>query len=204
MWSRFMPLVSIALVASLILLARATTPLAVGTGLLAAALGLSVWGTWRRGTWRRRARLGGDGQLDSGPTTARTGIQALARAIDARDGRPPDHATRIQVYAAGLARAMELPAAEVEGIRLAALVRDIGKLAVPVHVLSRVEPLAPDELAAVKIHPAVSAELISGLDTAFPLSAVVRGHHERWDGMGDPDGLRGNRYPPGLANRGTD
>ena len=111
-----------------------------------------------------------------------------------------DHPTMphgYKVYAAGLARAMELPAAEVEGIRLAALVRDIGKLAVPVHVLSRVEPLAPDELAAVKIHPVVSAELISGLDTAFPLSAVVRGHHERWDGMGYPDGLRGTDIPLG-------
>ncbi len=192
MWSRFMPLIAIALLASLILLARATTPLAVGSGLLAAALGLGVWSAWRR-----HAPLGRDDQPDSGTTTARTGIEALARAIDARDGRPPDHATRMQVYAAGLALAMELPAAEIEGIRLAALVRDIGKLAVPVHVLSRVAPLAPDELAAVKIHPVVGAELVCGLDTAFPLSAVVRGHHERWDGTGYPDGLRGTGIPLG-------
>ena len=124
MWSRFTALVAIALLAGLILLARVTTPLAVGTGLLAAALALGAWGA----SWRH-ARVRDHGQPDAGTTTDRTGVEALARAIDARDGRPPDHATRMQVYAAGLARAMGLPAAEIEGVRLAALVRDIGKLA---------------------------------------------------------------------------
>ena len=192
-WSRFTPLVAIALLGSLIMLARLTTPVAVGAGLLAAALALGAWGVARRPT-----RLRGTGQPDSGDATDWAGIEALARAIDARDGRTPDHATRMQVYAAGLARAAGLAATDIEGVRLAALVRDVGMLAVPVHLLSRPEPLTTEEVATIRTHPVVGAELVRGLDDAFPLAAVVRGHHERWDGMGYPDGLLGTGIPLGA------
>ena len=157
-WSRFTPLIAIALLASLILLARLTTPVPVAAGLLAAALAL---GAWR--VTRQPARLQGTDQPEAGHATDRAGIEALARAIDARDGRTPNHATRMQVYAAGLARAAGLPATDIERIRLAALVRDVGKLAVPVHVLWRREPLTTEELAAIKTHPVVAAELVGGL-----------------------------------------
>jgi len=192
-WSRFTPLVAIALLASLVLLARLTTPGAVGAGLLAAGLALGAWRVVRQPT-----RLQRTGQPDSGDATDRAGIEALARAIDARDGRTPNHATRMQVYAAGLARAAGLPTTDIEGIRLAALVRDVGKLAVPVYLLSRPEPLTTEALATIRTHPAVGAELVRGLDDAFPLAAVVRGHHERWDGMGYPDGLLGTDIPLGA------
>ena len=192
-WSRFTPLIAIALLASLILLARLTTPVPVAAGLLAAAL---ARGAWR--VTRQPARLQGTDQPEAGHATDRAGIEALARAIDARDGRTPNHATRMQVYAAGLACAAGLPATDIERIRLAALVRDVGKLAVPVHVLWRREPLTTEELAAIKTHPVVAAELVGGLDDAFPLAAVVRSHHERWDGMGYPDGLRGTAIPLGA------
>ena len=193
-WSRFTPLVAIALLASLILLARLTTPVAVGAGLLAAVLALGAWSVARQPTPPRQRT----GQPDSGAATDRAGIEALARAIDARDGRTPEHATRMQVYAAGLARAAGLSATDIEGVRLAALVRDVGKLAVPVHLLSRPESLTTEEVATIRTHPVVGAELVGGLDDAFPLAAVVRGHHERWDGMGYPDGLLGTAIPLGA------
>ena len=192
-WSRFTPLVAIALLAGLILLAALTAPLAVGAGLLAAALALGAWSI----AWQP-ARLRRPDQPDSGDETGRAGIEALARAIDARDGRTPDHATRMQVHAAGLARAAGLPPTDIEGIRLAALVRDVGKLAVPVQILSRPEPLSTEDLAAIKTHPVVGGELVRCLDDAFPLAAVVRSHHERWDGMGYPDGLHGTDIPLGA------
>jgi diguanylate cyclase (GGDEF)-like protein len=192
-WSRFTPLVAVALLASLILLARVTAPVAVGAGLLAAALALGAWNI----AWQP-ARLRKPDPPDAGDATGRAGIEALARAIDARDGRMPDHATRMQVHAAALARAAGLPPTDVEGIRLAALVRDVGKLAVPVQVLARPEPLSSEELTAIKTHPVVGAELVRCLDDAFPLSAVVRSHHERWDGTGYPDGLRGTDIPLGA------
>ena len=169
-WSRFTPLVAVALLASLILLALLTAPVAVGAGLLAAALALGAWSI----AWQPTR----PDQPDSRDATGRAGIEALARAIDARDGRMPDHATRMQVHAAALARAAGLPPADIDGIRLAALVRDVGKLAVPVQILSRSEPLSTEELAAIKTHPIVGAELVRSLDDAFPLAAVVRSHHE--------------------------
>ena len=192
-WSRVTPLVAIALLAALILLARLTTPVAVGAGLLAAILALGAWSLARR-----PPRPAGAGPQHHGDVAARAGIEALARAIDARDGRMPDHATRMQVYASGLARAVGLCETEVEHIRLAALIRDVGTLAVPEHTLSCPEPLTAQELATVRTHPVTGGELVRGLDTTYPLSAVVRGHHERWDGMGYPDGLRGTDIPVGA------
>ena len=192
-WSRFTPLFAIALLASLILLASLTTPVAVGAGLVAAVLGL---GAWR--VTQQFGRLGGTDSPHSGAASGLAAIEALTRAIDAKDGRAPDHATRMQIYAAGLARAVGLPAAAIEGIRLAALVRDVGKLAVPEHILSRSEPLTTEELATIKTHPVVGAELVRDLDGAFSVSEAVRSHHERWDGLGYPDGLAGTSVPIGA------
>jgi diguanylate cyclase (GGDEF)-like protein len=192
-WSRFAALVAIALLVGLVLLPRTTTPVSVVAGLLAATLALGAWTAARR-----PAKLGGPAHPRPGDTTADKGIAVLAKAIDARDGRTPDHAGRMQIYAAGLARAAGLPATDIEGIRLAALIRDVGKLAVPVHVLSRSEPLTTAEMTVIKTHPVVGAELVRNLDDTFTLSAVVRSHHERWDGMGYPDGLHGVNIPLGA------
>ena len=192
-WSRFTPLFAIALLTSLIVLARLTTPLSVGAGLLAAALALAAWRLARRPDPRRDR-----GGAPSGASTARSTLEVLARAIDAREGRTPDHATRMQIYAAGLARTVGVPDRDIESIRLAALIRDVGKLAVPVHVLTRSAPLATEEVAAIRTHPVVGAELVRDIDATSPLAAIVRGHHERWDGLGYPDGLHGAGIPLGA------
>ncbi len=192
-WSRFTPLFAIALLASLILLVSLTMPVAVGAGLVAAVLALGAWYVARQ-----FGRLGKTDSPQSGAVSGLAAIEALTRAIDAKDGRAPDHATRMRIYAAGLARAAGLPVAAIEGIGLAALVRDVGKLAVPEHILSRSEPLTTEELATIKTHPVVGAELVRDLDGAFSVSEVVRSHHERWDGLGYPDGLAGTSVPIGA------
>src|SRR5207244_10903526 len=86
-------------------------------------------------------------------------IEALARAIDAKDQTAEDHIKRLQAYAVGLARAVELPSADVEGIKTAALLHDIGKLAIPEHILSKHGPLTAEELQKVRRHSQVGAEL---------------------------------------------
>ena len=196
-WSRFTPLFAIGLLASLVLLANLTTPATVGAGVLAAILTLGAWRATRRPS-QVRATDPRHPEAALGAPNGLPAIEALTRAIDAKDGRAPDHATRMGVYAAGLARAVGLPAADIGGIRLAALVRDVGKLAVPEHLLSRSEALTPEELATIRTHPVVGAELVRDLDGGFAVSAVVRSHHERWDGLGYPDGLRGGSIPIGA------
>src|SRR5687768_12895671 len=87
-------------------------------------------------------------------------IEALALAIDAKDQTAPNHIRRVQAYAAGLARAIGLSELEVQAIKTAALLHDIGKLAIPEHILAKPGPLSPEEFAKVRIHPQVGAEII--------------------------------------------
>src|SRR2546428_2921477 len=90
-------------------------------------------------------------------------IEALARAIDAKDQTGQMHIRRVQVYAAGLAKAGGLSEPEIQGVRTAALLHDIGKLAVPEHILSKPGPLTQEEFQKVRIHPQVGAEIIAAV-----------------------------------------
>ncbi|HEY3042866.1 MAG TPA: HD domain-containing phosphohydrolase, partial [Vicinamibacterales bacterium] len=90
-------------------------------------------------------------------------IEALALAIDAKDQTAQSHIRRVQVYAAGLARALGMPENEIQGVKTAALLHDIGKLAVPEHILSKPGPLTQEEFQKIRIHPQVGAEIISGV-----------------------------------------
>ncbi|PYQ82011.1 MAG: phosphohydrolase, partial [Acidobacteria bacterium] len=82
-------------------------------------------------------------------------IEALARAIDAKDQTAQMHIRRVQVYAAGLARVAGLTESEIQGVKTAALLHDIGKLAVPEHILSKPGPLTQEEFQKIRIHPQV-------------------------------------------------
>jgi HD-GYP domain-containing protein (c-di-GMP phosphodiesterase class II) len=84
-------------------------------------------------------------------------VEALARAIDAKDQTPPGHIRRVQVYAAGVARALGVPESEIQGVKTAALLHDIGKLAVPEHILSKPGPLTQQEFQKIRIHPQIGA-----------------------------------------------
>src|SRR5436305_11372990 len=87
---------------------------------------------------------------------------------------------------------------EIQGVKTAALLHDIGKLAVPEHILSKPGPLTQEEFQKIRIHPQVGAEIISGVPFPYPVSPLILSHHERWDGKGYPAGLKGEEIPLGA------
>jgi diguanylate cyclase (GGDEF)-like protein/putative nucleotidyltransferase with HDIG domain len=125
-------------------------------------------------------------------------IEALALAIDAKDQTAQSHIRRVQVYATGIARALGMSDNEIQGVKTAALLHDIGKLAVPEHILSKPGPLTQEEFQKIRIHPQVGAEIISGVPFPYPVAPLILSHHERWDGKGYPAGLKGDEIPLGA------
>ncbi len=125
-------------------------------------------------------------------------VEALASAIDAKHDPSGKRLHRRRHYAAALANAVELPAATVEAVRTAALLLDIGQLAVPDHILSKPGPLSVEEFHKIRIHPQVSADLIGEVPLPAEVGAFVRSHHERWDGKGYPEGLTKEAIPVGA------
>ena len=125
-------------------------------------------------------------------------IEALALAIEAKDQTTHDHLERVRVYAVELASRLNLAPEEIEALRAAALLHDIGKLAVPEHIISKPGRLTPEEFEKMKIHPIVGAEILERVNFPYPVVPIVRSHHERWDGTGYPDGLMGEEIPIGA------
>jgi diguanylate cyclase (GGDEF)-like protein/putative nucleotidyltransferase with HDIG domain len=125
-------------------------------------------------------------------------IEALALAIDAKDQTEPNHIQRVQAYATGLARALGMPETEVEAVKTAALLHDIGKLAIPDHILAKPGPLTPDEFQRVRLHPEVGAAILHAVPFPSPVAPLILSHHERWDGRGYPAGLKENEIPLGA------
>ena len=125
-------------------------------------------------------------------------IEALTLAIEAKAGCTPEHIRSIQLYAATLAKAAGLSDAEVQAVRTAALLHDVGNMAVPEHILSKPEALTPEEFERVKIHPRVGADILRNVPFGAPVAELVLCHHERWDGLGYPAGLRGENIPLGA------
>jgi diguanylate cyclase (GGDEF)-like protein/putative nucleotidyltransferase with HDIG domain len=125
-------------------------------------------------------------------------IEALAAAIDAKDQMTRVHIRRVQAFAAALAEAINLPADQIQAVRTAALLHDIGKLAIPAHILSKRGPLTPEEMAKVRIHPQIGAEIIASIPFPYPVAPMVLSHHERWDGTGYPQALKGEAIPIGA------
>jgi diguanylate cyclase (GGDEF)-like protein/putative nucleotidyltransferase with HDIG domain len=125
-------------------------------------------------------------------------IEALALAIEARAGCTPEHIRSIQQYAAMLAEAAGLSDEEVQAVRTAALLHDIGNMAVPEHILAKPEALTPEEFERVKIHTRVGANILRRVPFAGPVADLVFNHHERWDGLGYPSGLQGDDIPVGA------
>ncbi|MBV8906260.1 MAG: diguanylate cyclase [Acidobacteriia bacterium] len=125
-------------------------------------------------------------------------IEALALAIEAKDESSHPHGNRIPVYAVELGRKLGLSELELQALRAASILHDIGKLAVPEHIISKPGKLTPEEFAKMKIHPVVGAEILSRVEFPYPVVPIVRAHHEKWDGSGYPDGLMGEATPIGA------
>ncbi len=122
-------------------------------------------------------------------------IQSLALAIDAKDQYNHQHILRVQRYAVALAKQMQLPEHLVEAVNTGALLHDIGKLGVPDYVLLKPGRLNEEEFEKIKKHPEIGAAILESVEFPWPVLPVVRSHHERWDGAGYPDGLKGEEIP---------
>jgi putative nucleotidyltransferase with HDIG domain len=125
-------------------------------------------------------------------------IEALALAIEAKDETTGEHLQRVRVYAMELAKELRLSDDETEALRAASVLHDIGKLAVPEHIISKPGKLTPEEFEKMKIHPIVGAEILEQVDFPYPVVPIVRAHHEKWDGSGYPNGLAGEAIPIGA------
>jgi len=125
-------------------------------------------------------------------------IEALALAIEAKAGCTPEHIRSIQQYAVTLAEGLGMSDKEVQAVRTAALLHDVGNMAVPEHILSKPDALTPEEFERVKIHPRVGADILRNVPFGAPVAELVLCHHERWDGLGYPAGLRGKDIPIGA------
>ena len=126
-------------------------------------------------------------------------IQALALAIEAKDASSSDHNRRVQTYAVEIGREMGLNEADLKGLRAAAMLHDIGKLAIPENIILKPGRLTAEEFEKMKTHPIIGAEIIEQFEFPYPVAPIVRAHHEKWDGTGYPFGLKGEEIP--LAAR---
>src|SRR5579872_5164250 len=125
-------------------------------------------------------------------------IEALALAIEAKDETTGEHLQRVRIYAMELANELGLSEDEKEALQAASVLHDIGKLAVPEHIISKPGKLTPEEFEKMKIHPVVGAEILEQVDFPYPVVPIVRAHHEKWDGSGYPLGLAGEQIPIGA------
>src|SRR2546426_11706238 len=125
-------------------------------------------------------------------------IEALALAIEAKDHTTHDHLQRVRTYSIELAKEMGLTNCELEALHAAALLHDIGNLAVPELIISNPGMLTPEEFEKMKIHPVVGAEILERVRFPYPVVPIVRAHHEKYDGSGYPFGLKGDEIPIGA------
>jgi len=126
-------------------------------------------------------------------------IEALAHAIDAKDGVTHDHIRRVQTRAVTLARRLGVDdPLEIAAIEAAALLHDVGKIAIPEHILNKPGKLTAAEYERMKSHARVGAEILSEVEFPYPVVPIVLHHHENWDGTGYPDGLKGMDIPIGA------
>jgi len=126
-------------------------------------------------------------------------IETLAMAIDAKDQITHGHIRRVQTYAVALAKGMGVSDDKlIRAIEAAALLHDMGKLAVPEYILNKPGPLTPAEFEKMKLHAGVGADILSSIAFPYPVVPIVRHHHENWNGSGYPDGIRGSDIPIGA------
>jgi diguanylate cyclase (GGDEF)-like protein/putative nucleotidyltransferase with HDIG domain len=125
-------------------------------------------------------------------------IEALALAIEAKDHTTHTHLQRVRTYAVEIAKELNLDEAQIEALRAAALLHDIGKLAVPEQIINKPGKLTPEEFEKMKVHPIVGAEILERVAFPYPVAPIVRSHHEKWDGTGYPEGIEGEDIPIGA------
>jgi response regulator RpfG family c-di-GMP phosphodiesterase len=131
-------------------------------------------------------------------TTYRATLRALGSALDTRDVGTEAHSRRVHGYALAAARAYGLSEAEMTHLAHGVLLHDIGKIGIPDAILLKPGKLTGEEWAIMRRHPEIGAQLIRDIPFLEGALPVVRHHHERWDGTGYPDHLRGDEIPVGA------
>ena len=126
-------------------------------------------------------------------------IKALAAAIDEKDAYTHGHSERVKMYASTLARFLDLPPEEVRKIEIGALLHDVGKIGIQDRILNKPGPLTPEEYEEMKTHPVRGANIMAPIRQLREVIPCMKYHHERWDGGGYPEGLKGEEIP--LAAR---
>jgi putative nucleotidyltransferase with HDIG domain len=122
-------------------------------------------------------------------------VRALAAAIDAKDPYTRGHSERVARYAVSIARAMELPPEEVRKVRLSALLHDVGKIGIDDRILRKPTALTDEEFEVMKQHPSKGAAIMSAIPQLADVVPGMKHHHEKWEGGGYPDGLKGEEIP---------
>ena len=122
-------------------------------------------------------------------------VYALASAVDAKDPHTYDHSRKVNVYAVALAEAIGLPPDNVSRISTAALLHDIGKIGIPDKILNKDGPLTKEEWEAMRSHPRLGANIVGNIPGLVPTLSGILYHHERYDGSGYPEGLKGEEIP---------
>jgi diguanylate cyclase (GGDEF)-like protein/putative nucleotidyltransferase with HDIG domain len=122
-------------------------------------------------------------------------IEALATAIEAKDCTTYDHLRRVGIYTLEIGQEVGISEPELQALQAASLLHDIGKLAVPEHIISKPGKLTPDEFEKMKIHPLIGAEILERVEFPYPVVPIVVAHHEKWNGTGYPFGRKGQEIP---------
>jgi putative nucleotidyltransferase with HDIG domain len=125
-------------------------------------------------------------------------VKSLASAIDAKDEYTRHHSTRVTEFSLKIANKMGFSEKELEDLELAALLHDVGKIAVPEDILNKPGRLTDEEFAQIKEHPARGESILKPVVELREIARVVRAHHEQYDGKGYPDGLKGREIPLGA------
>ncbi|WMW80109.1 HD domain-containing phosphohydrolase [Undibacterium cyanobacteriorum] len=119
-------------------------------------------------------------------------IRALSLTLESRDPYTAGHEERVAKLACSIAQELGWDAFRIQGLRLAALVHDIGKIAVPSEILTKPSRLSPAEMALVREHPETGFRILKDIPFPWPIARIVREHHEKLDGSGYPQGLHGD------------
>jgi putative nucleotidyltransferase with HDIG domain len=125
-------------------------------------------------------------------------IRALSSTVDAKDHFTLGHSQKVSEYSLKIAEAMGLPERDVENIKYAALLHDIGKIAIPDDIIKKPTKLTPEEFEKVRKHPVIGAMIIKEIESLAPMVPIILHHHERYDGKGYPDGIKGDAIPLGA------
>jgi diguanylate cyclase (GGDEF)-like protein/putative nucleotidyltransferase with HDIG domain len=125
-------------------------------------------------------------------------IEALALAIDAKHRTSREHLSRMCTYSVEIARELGLSQDELAAVHAAALLHDVGNLAIPDHIMNKPGKLTAEEFEKVKIHPLIGAEILEQVGFPYPVVPIVKAHHERWNGSGYPLGISGEEIPIGA------